>query len=358
MNINNYGWNEYFEKEFKKYDSDGLVPGRIIADYGQMIRVVTDNGEIQVRRPVAKSEGSMHMAVGDWLVLQLIHDDGTYLVHSVLPRQTKFSRVAAGIEVKEQIVASNVDIVFLIQSLNKDFNMRRLERYMIIAWESGAIPIIVLNKSDCCDNLADRLSTVYATVSGVDVHAISCLTGEGIPEIRKYLSPGKTIALLGSSGVGKSTLLNCLAGKELLKVGDIRTDDDKGRHTTTHRELFLMPEGGLILDTPGMRSLSPWEADTGMEAMFGDIEELVTQCRFFDCRHKSEPGCAVREALNNGSLEMKRWVSWSKLQREIVAFENRKRMKKKLKEKQAQKNKSNIKTSRQNIKTVLKNIDN
>lgn len=357
MNIKDYGWNEFFENEWKEYSTEGWFPGRIIADYGQMIRVVTEDGELQVSRPLAKHEEPMQMAVGDWLALQYLHDTNTTHVKGVLPRKTKFSRAAAGIELKEQIVAANVDIVFLIQSLNKDFNMRRLERYMITAWESGAMPVIVLNKADCCNDVSDKLSIVYSTIPGVEVNAISCLTGEGISEIRKYLSYGKTIALMGSSGVGKSTLLNCLAGRELLKIGEVREDDDKGRHTTTHRELFLMPEGGLILDTPGMRSLSLWEADTGMEAMFGDIEELVTKCRFFDCKHKSEPGCAIREALNNGSLEMKRWESWSKLQREMVNLENRKRMKQKLKGKQVLKQKSNNKVGRQDSKTSIKNME-
>jgi ribosome biogenesis GTPase len=357
MNIKDYGWNEFFEKEWSKYSNEGLFPGRIIADYGQIIRVVTENGELQVSRPVAKHEEGMLMAVGDWVVLQYSRETGAHHIRFVLTRKTKFSRTAAGIELKEQIVAANVDIVFLIQSLNRDFNMRRLERYMITAWESGAMPVVVLTKADCCDKVEDKVSIVYATVPGVDVHAISCLTGEGIPEIRKYLAPGKTIALLGSSGVGKSTLLNYLAGRELLKTGEVREEDDRGRHTTTHRELFLLPEGGLILDTPGMRSLSLWEADAGMEAMFGDIEELVTRCRFFDCQHKREPGCAIRAALNNGTLERRRWESWSKLQKEMVNFEHRKEMKQKLKEKQWMKQMSSNKDNRHSIKAGIKNME-
>jgi ribosome biogenesis GTPase len=172
----------------------------------------------------------------------------------VLTRKTKFSRAAAGIEVKEQIVAANVDTVFLTQSLNRDFNMKRLERYLIAAWESGAVPVVVLTKADCCENVADKISAVYVTAPGVEVYAISCVTGEGIEELKKYFMKETTVALLGSSGVGKSTLVNTLAGKELLKTQEIR-NDDRGKHTTTHRELLLLPEGGLVLDTPGMRSL-------------------------------------------------------------------------------------------------------
>jgi ribosome biogenesis GTPase len=349
MNIEDYGWNEFFECELKKDSNRDLFPGRIIADYGQIIRLVTNDGEIQISRPVLKSEESIQIAVGDWVSLQYLKESGAHQVHSVLPRKTKFSRAAAGIEVKEQIVAANVDIVFLIQSLNKDFNMKRLERYMITAWESGAMPVVVLTKSDCCDNVKEKISIVYNTIPGVEVHAISCLTGEGILEIQKYLAPGKTIALLGSSGVGKSTLLNYLAGVELLKTGETREDDDKGRHTTSHRELFLLADGSLIIDTPGMRSLLPWEADAGMEAMFGDIEVLITKCRFFDCKHKGEPGCAVREALDSGSMEMKRWESWIKLQKELRIYENRKKMKQKINEKKRMKQMSGSRKTRQKI---------
>ena len=299
----------------------------------------------------------MLLAVGDWVALEYSQDTGSHLIRYVLERRTKFSRTAAGIELKEQIVAANVDTVFLIQSLNRDFNMRRLERYMITAWESGATPVVVLTKADCCDDVEDKVSIVYTTVPGVEVYAVSCITGEGIDEIKKYLDPGKTIALLGSSGVGKSTLLNYLAGKELLKTDEIREDDDRGRHTTTHRELVLLPEGGLILDTPGMRSLSLWEADTGMEVMFGDIEEMVKQCRFHHCKHKNEPGCAVRSALNKGTLDRKRWDSWSKLQKELVNFEHRKEMKQKIKEKQLIKQMSGSRDNRQSVKAGLKNME-
>ena len=358
MNIKDYGWNEFFEKEWNKYAAEeGLLVGRIIADYGQKIRVITENGELEVSRSISKYGEGMLLAVGDWVVLQYAQETNAYYIRTVLTRKTKFSRTAAGIELKEQIVAANVDIVFLIQSLNKDFNMRRLERYMITAWESGAMPVVVLKKADCFDNVEEKIRTVSTNVTRVGVYAVSCLTGEGIPEILKYLSPGKTIALLGSSGVGKSTLLNYLAGRELLKTGEIREYDDKGKHTTTHRELFLLPEGGLILDTPGMRSLSLWEADAGIEAMFGDIEELAAQCRFMDCEHENEPGCAIRSAVNNGTLERRRFESWSKLQKEMVNFELRKKMKQKIKEKQWKKQLSSNKDSRQNVKVGIKNMD-
>jgi len=362
MNIKDYGWDEHFEREWNERCKEGMSPARIIADYGQMLRVAADSGELLVNRPVQKLDNELQIAVGDWVALgwsqtesaarpcnlgwsqtesaarpcNLGYSAGTEAacIRFVLTRKTKFSRAAAGIEIKEQIVAANIDTVFIIQSLNRDFNMRRLERYLIAAWESGAIPVVVLTKADCCDDVADKMAIVYSTAPGVEIHAISCVTGEGIEEIRKYFVRGKTIALLGSSGVGKSTLANTLAGEELLKTQAIREDDSRGRHTTTRRELVLLPGGGLILDTPGMRSLSLWEADAGMEVMFGDVEELTKLCRFHDCKHRNEPGCAVREALDTGKLEMKRWDSWLKLQKELAHLEAKKEGKLRLQEKQ------------------------
>ncbi len=357
MNIKEYGWNEFFEIQWKKNSITGMFPGRVIADYGQIVRVVTEEGELSVQRPVNKQEEAMLLTVGDWVALEYSQDARTHLIRFVLTRRTKFSRAGAGRELKEQIVAANVDTVFLIQSLNRDFNMRRLERYMITAWESGATPVVVLTKADCCDDVEEKLAVVYAAAPGVEVHAISCITGEGVEAVRSYLRPGKTVALLGSSGVGKSTLLNYLAGKELLKTGEIREDDDRGRHTTTHRELVLLPEGGLVLDTPGMRSLSLWEADTGMEMLFGDIEEMVKQCRFHDCKHKNEPGCAIRAALNKGALDRKRWESWLKLQKELVNFEHRREMKQKIKEKQWSKQISGSRDNRQSVKAGITKMD-
>ncbi|KPU42429.1 putative ribosome biogenesis GTPase RsgA [Oxobacter pfennigii] len=343
MNIEDYGWDGYFEKEWKKKHKEGMLPARIISDYGQFLRVVCEKGEGLVKRPVQKAYDEINLAVGDWVAVDDLSEDQRSICF-VLPRKTKFSRAAAGYEVKEQIVAANVDVVFLIQSLNRDFNMRRLERYLIAAWESGAMPVVVLSKADCCDDLPQKLAEVYETAPGVDVHAISCVTGEGIDDIKKYISKGKTAALLGSSGVGKSTLTNLLAGAELLKTSEVREKDSRGRHTTTHRELILLPQGGLIMDTPGMRTLLLWEADTGMEMMFGDVEELTKKCRFYDCRHENEPGCAVKEALESGSLENTKWEAWVKLQKEQEYLEAKKQGKLRQREKKWAKQIASIKT--------------
>lgn len=335
MSIEDYGWDEYFARQWKERCAEKMFPGRIIADYGQMLRVTAGQGEYLVNRPLQKHDNDLQVAVGDWAALECDAETGRLSLCFVLPRKTKFSRAASGIAVKEQIVAANVDYVFLMQSLNRDFNMRRLERYLIASWESGAIPVVVLTKTDCCGDVGAKKALACNTAPGVEVHAISCVSGEGMEEVRKYFTRGKTIALLGSSGVGKSTLANALAGEDLFKTQAIREHDARGRHTTTHREIVLLSGGGMILDTPGMRSLSLWEADTGMEVMFGDIEELIKLCRFHDCSHNNEPGCAVREALYTGALDMQRWNSWLKLQKEMAHLEAKKEGRLRLKEKQS-----------------------
>ncbi len=344
ISLIDYGWDEYYEQKWNQILSEGsfkessgcdgnclfLYPARVTADYGQMLRAVAKTGEFLVNRP----NRDMQIAVGDWAVVKSSEGGADVRILGILPRRTKFSRAAAGNEVKEQIVAANIDNVFIVQSLNRDFNIRRLERYLVATWESGAIPVVVLTKEDVCEDTADKLAMVYEAAPGVDVHAISCVSGKGIDEVRKYLTKGKTVALLGSSGVGKSTLVNTLMGVEMFKTQEIREDDSKGRHTTTHRELVLLPEGGLILDTPGMRSLSLWEAETGMEVMYGDVEELVASCRFHDCTHGNEPGCCIREAIQDGKLDNKRWEAWLKLQKELQFLEAKKEGKVRLAERQ------------------------
>lgn len=315
MNIIDYGWNEQFQNAFDEIGNETLIPARIIADYGQSIKVVSDEGEFLVEKHVKESRV---FGVGDFICLSYDDLSKRYFIEELLPRKTKFSRAASGAQVKEQIVAANIDIVFVIQSLNRDFNVRRLERYLISAWESGAEPVVVLTKSDLCEDADEMMAEVYSVAVGVNTHAVSAITGEGIEEVKSYFCKGKTIALLGSSGVGKSTLVNTLAGKEVLKTQEVLRDDDRGRHTTTHRQLVLLPDGGVVMDTPGMRTLGLWEADTGLDNLFSDIEELASECRFSDCRHISEPGCAVKQALDSGTLDEDRWKSYKKLLKELA----------------------------------------
>lgn len=326
--IKAYGWNDHFIEQWnkallvKEEEEAEWIPGRVVADFGQFLQIITDEGEVQAQRPAYHL--GLQIAVGDWVVLEKSTRFQEYHIKNVLERRTKFSRAAAGTEVKEQVVAANIDYVFIVQSLNKDFNMRRLERYLIATWESGAVPVVILTKSDCCDSVDAKLSEVYVTAVGVDVHAISALTGDGLDKIKNYFREGISIALLGSSGVGKSTLVNTLMGSEVLKTQGIREDDSKGRHTTTHREILLLPDGGVIIDTPGMRTLALWESENGIEQLFGDIEKIVEKCKFFDCKHQNEPGCAVVEAIESGEIDEKRLESWKKLQKELEFIEAKK----------------------------------
>ena len=242
-------------------------------------------------------------------------DPDTAVIHLVLPRKSLFVRKAAGTSKTEQVVAANIDTVFLCMSLNNDFNLRRLERYLAVAWESGAEPVVVLTKADLCADLPQKQREVEAIAMGVDILTTSAMESDGYRQIMPYITQGRTVAFVGSSGVGKSTLINRLLGEERLATDGLR-NDDKGHHTTTHRELLFLPNGAMVIDTPGMRELGMWDAASGVEQTFGDIEELAARCRFRNCSHSSEPGCAVRAALESGHLDTGRWQSYQKLKNE------------------------------------------
>lgn len=262
-------------------------------------------------------------AVGDFVMAGKTGEGTQAVIHQVLPRKSVFMRKAAGSDRKEQLVATNIDIVFLCMALNQDFNVRRLERYLSIAWDSGAKPVVVLTKSDICKDIEEKLLAVQEAAPGVRIIKTTALEIAGIEEILPYLSAGTTAAFLGSSGVGKSTLANRLLREERLATGGIR-NDDKGRHTTTHRELLFLPDGGMVIDTPGMRELGMWDAKSGIDRTFSDIEELALQCRFRDCTHTVEPGCAVQKALKNGTLSKERMQSYQKLKIENDYMEHAK----------------------------------
>jgi ribosome biogenesis GTPase len=241
------------------------------------------------------------------------------VIHGVLPRRTSISRKAAWLATEEQVLAANIDVVFLVAGLDGDLNLRRLERYLATVWNSGADPVVVLSKADLCDDVAGAVAAVEAIAAGVPIHVASGLTGEGVDGLRAYTTRNRTVALLGSSGVGKSTLINHLRGEDVQAVAAVRSDG-RGRHTTTTRELVRLPGGGLLLDTPGMRELQLWDVEEGFDTTFADIEELAGRCRFSDCGHNGEPGCAVEEALGNGTLDAQRYGSYRKLQRELHAL--------------------------------------
>jgi ribosome biogenesis GTPase len=278
--------------------------------------VHTQHGELRAEVTGRLRNDEEQPAVGDWVAVALREDEGRATIHAILPRRSAFTRKVAWAETKPQVVAANVDIVFVVCGLDANYNVRRIERYLTLAWESGAQPVVLLTKADLCDDVEARVYEVESVAFGVPVHSVSAPRGDGVESVRAYVTHGKTAALLGSSGVGKSTLVNALVGEDLLATQEVR-EDGRGRHTTSHRQLVPLPEGGLVLDTPGMRELQLWDADSGLEAAFEDLETLAGQCRFADCEHRREPDCAVRAALADGTLDVERFESWRKLQREL-----------------------------------------
>jgi ribosome biogenesis GTPase len=292
----------------------GLEPGRVVTVHRGELDVATAGGTIRLRVPGRFAFAKTDVAVGDWVAL-----DGE-AVDSVLPRRSAIVRNAAGRAARLQTLAANVDLAFVVTSLGPELDARRLERYLVTIWQSGASPEIVLTKVDRVDDPSAYVAEVEASAPGVTVHVVSARTGQGCDELRARIAPGTTAVLLGSSGVGKSTLVNRFAGSELMSTRETRDDDDAGRHTTTHRELILLPGGGIVIDTPGLRELQLGDGAAGFDTAFSDVDELAAGCRFNDCAHAGEPGCAVLAAVDAGTLAPERLESWRKLQRELHAI--------------------------------------
>ncbi len=324
INIKKYGFSEAFLSEIPQ--DSRLEPARVLSQEKGFYRIITDKGEklveVSGKFRFQAALSSEYPAVGDFVLVNWNESGNSAVIESLLPRKSAFIRKATGEPQREQVVAANIDIVFLCMALNNDFNLRRLKRYISIAWDSGAMPVVVLTKSDLCDDLESKLSEVSSVAFGMDILITTSTEENGYTELFPFISEGKTIAFIGSSGVGKSTLINRLLGKEHLKTNGLRSDD-KGRHTTTRRELFLLPSGGMVIDTPGMREFGMWDNDTGIEKTFTDIEKLAAQCRFRDCTHTSEPGCAVKKALETGELQTERWQSYQKLKAENDYIEDK-----------------------------------
>jgi len=320
MSLEHLGWNPYFDALWADSRTEDAVPGRISAEHKQRYQVMTAERELSARvagRFLHQAAGQEDFpAVGDWVAVTGHDNDGEAVIHAVLPRRSAFTRNEAGLRTQAQVLAANVDTAFLVSGLDHDFNLRRIERYLAAAYDSSATPVVLLNKSDVCEEIEDRRTQVEAIAMGVSIHAVSAETGDGFEVFEQYLTPGQTVVLLGSSGVGKSSIVNRLIGEERLKTHEVREWDSRGRHTTTFRQLLALPSGALVIDTPGIRELKPWVEAEDVSATFDDVEQLIAKCRFNDCGHNGEPGCAVGAALESGELDPKRWRSYVSLQKQ------------------------------------------
>jgi ribosome biogenesis GTPase len=327
FHLKDLGWNSFFETQFSDLREAALVPARVMEEFKGSHRVRAERGEY-----LAETAGKVRYqaedrddlpAVGDWVAITPRPEETRARIECILPRQTKLSRKVAGRELSEQIIAANLDTVFVVSALNREFNMRRIERYLALVWDSGARAVVLLNKADVCADAAACVAEVEGIALGAPVHSLSALEGTGLEVVCKYLAPGETAAFVGSSGVGKSTIINALAGGESLRVQPVREDDDRGRHTTTSRQMIFLPGGGIVIDTPGMRELQLWDSADGVAQTFEDIASLAQDCRFRDCNHRGEPGCAVEASIQNGVLARERLENHRKLQAEL-RFQERK----------------------------------
>ena len=323
------GWDSFFEGHFQTLKIPGSVPARVVSESKGSYQIYSQYGEL-----TAKMSGKMqyhtgadkrYPTVGDWVVVKPLVDEKKGIIHAILPRKSKFSRKVTGERTEEQIVSANVDTVFIVSGLDggRNFNLRRIERYLTLAWSSGATPVIVLNKVDLCLDIDVCIRNVEDIATGISIHPVSAKERSGLDALRNYLTKGHTVAFLGSSGVGKSALINALFGVEKQETREVREDDRMGRHTTTKREIILLPGGGIVIDTPGMREIQMWAGEEDLQGAFHDIEILAKRCRFSDCSHNVESGCAVRAAVGHGDLDPARLESYRKLQNELTYLASR-----------------------------------
>lgn len=320
MDFNKLGWNAFLDEHSLKYQNKHFYIGRICSEHKNSYKLLCAKGELTaVISGKFRNECNINKnypAVGDWVAFDLIENENKAIIQDVLPRKSRFCRKAAGQKTEEQVIAANIDTAFIVCALNYDFNLRRIERYLSLTWQSGITPVIVLAKPDLCQDLDKKLLEVESIAFGVDIHVVNNLSKDGIKQLEPYCKEGQTIILLGSSGVGKSSLINNLLHEDRMQIKDLRKNIDKGQHTTTHRQMLIIPTGGLIIDTPGMRELQLWDADEGLSNCFEEIETLALNCRFNDCKHQNEPDCAIQQAINDGQLDIRRLENYSKMLKE------------------------------------------
>ncbi len=327
MTLGELGWDDRFAAAFDALGDRGLIPARVGIEHNHFYRVLTSGDELMAQaagrlRHHAAGQDELP-AVGDWVAVRVNRHDGTATIRAILPRRSSFSRKAAGDPTARQVVAANIDVVLVVAGLDGDFSPRRIERYLVATADSGARPVVVLNKADLEERVALRVAKIREAAPDVPIHPTCCTTGQGLDDLARYLEPGRTVALLGSSGVGKSTIINRLLGESRQKTQAVRSADSRGRHTTIHRELIAAPDGGIIIDTPGMRELQLWDSERALEDAFAEIETLAADCRFRDCRHRQEPGCAVRAAVDAGRLPAIRRTHYLRLADERAHLDRR-----------------------------------